>query len=87
MITQHCAKRIVERGINIDPEMIEYLCNKSKCDTAFVLGQIQFLGDLNHVILIVREKIAVTIEFRRCSQTHSCHSLDVDMIVESPCLF
>ncbi len=21
MITQHCAKRIVERGINIDPEM------------------------------------------------------------------
>lgn len=87
MITQHCAKRIIERRINIDPEMVEYLCSKSVCDTAFVLGQINFLNEPNHVILIVREKIAVTIEFRRVSQSHTEKSLNVDMIVEYPCLF
>lgn len=87
MITQHCVKRIEERHINIDLEILEYLCNKASCDTAFILGEINFLGDMNHVILIVRENNAVTIEFRRCSQPHTEKSLNVDMIVEYPCLF
>lgn len=88
MVTNHCIQRIKERQINIDLEMIEFLVNKSNGqDVAFILGEIKFLGDENYVILIVRNFQAVTIEFRRKSQTITAHSLQVDTVSKYPCLF
>lgn len=88
MVTNHCIQRIKERQINIDLEMIEFLVNKSNGqDVAFILGEIKFLEDENYVILIVRDFQAVTIEFRRKSQTITAHSLQVDTVSKYPCLF
>jgi len=88
MVTNHCIQRIKEREINIDLEMIEFLVNKSNGqNVAFILGEINFLEDENYVILIVRNNQAVTIEFRRKSQTITAHSLQVDTVSKYPCLF
>jgi hypothetical protein len=88
MITSHCKSQIEKRKINIDPEMIEFLVKKSnKVDSAFILGEQIFLGDVCHVILIVRHDIAITIEFRRKTQTITEKSLDVSQIVRFPCIF
>lgn len=87
MITPHCLKRIKEREINVDLEMVEYLCKKSTVSTAFILGKITFLGEINYVILVVREGDAVTLELRRATQTISIDALKVGLIVEYPCLF
>lgn len=88
MVTSHCMKRIQERNINIDMEMIEFLVNKSNGQAvAFILGETKFLGDENYVILIVRNNVAVTIEIRRKSQTITAHALNVDTVSKYPCLF
>ena len=88
MVTAHCLKRIEERGINIDVEMLEFLVKKSQgFDMAFILGEIKFLDDDNYVILIVRNNVAVTLEIRRKSQSISPHSLNVDAVSKYPCLF
>lgn len=88
MVSPHCKKRIEERNINIDLEMLEYLVKKSDGkNVAFILGETKFLGDDNYIILIVRNNVAVTIEIRRKSQTVTRHSLNVDTVSEFPCLF
>lgn len=88
MVTPHCMKRIQERNINIDMEMIEFLVKKSNGqDVAFILGETKFLDDDNYVILIVRNNVAVTIEIRRKSQTITAHALNVDTVSKYPCLF
>lgn len=88
MVSQHCIKRIQERNINIDLEMIEYLVKKSNGQNiAFILGETKFLEDENYVILIVRNNEAVTVQFRRKSQTITAHALDVDTVSKFPCLF
>ena len=88
MVTPHCMKRIQERNINIDMEMLEFLVKKSNGqDVAFILGETKFLGDDNYVILIVRNNIAVTIEIRRKSQTITAHALNVETVSKYPCLF
>lgn len=88
MVTPHCMKRIQERNINIDMEMLEFLVKKSNGqDVAFILGEIKFLDDDNYVILIVRNNVAVTIEIRRKSQTITAHALNVDTVSKYPCLF
>jgi len=88
MVTSHCIKRIQERNINIDLEMIEYLVKKSNGQNiAFILGETKFLEDENYVILIVRNNEAVTVQFRRKSQTITAHALDVDTVSKFPCLF
>ena len=88
MVTNHCIQRIKEREINIDLEMIEFLVNKSNGqNVAFILGEINFLEDENYVILIVRNNQAVTIEFRRKSQSITARSLQVDTVSKYPCLF
>lgn len=88
MISHHCHKRIKERKINIDPEMIELLVEKAKKrDVAYILGEVDFLGDRNYLILFVRNGVATTIEPRRKSQTITRHSLDVEEVVPYPCLF
>lgn len=88
MVTPHCMKRIQERNINIDMEMLEFLVKKSNGqDVAFILGETKFLGDDNYVILIVRNNVAVTIEIRRKSQTITAHALNVDTVSKYPCLF
>ncbi len=62
MITSHCISQIEKRQINVDLEMIEFLVKKSnKVDSAFILGEQMFLGDICHVILIVRYEKAITI--------------------------
>lgn len=41
MGTPHCIKRIKERNINIDLEMLEFLVKKSDGqDVAFILGEV-----------------------------------------------
>lgn len=88
MITSHCIKRIQDRKINIDLEILEYLCGKSQdTDTAFILGETEFLGDMNFIILIVRNGRAITIEFRRKGQTISEKSLRVRKLENYPCTF
>jgi len=88
MITTHALKRIEERHISIDIEMVEYLCQKYKSqDTAVFLGEILFLGDMNYVILIIRGGNAITIEFRRKSQSIDEKSLNVMRVEKYPCLF
>jgi len=88
MITKHALQRIEERQIEIDLEMIEYFCQKySDMDTAVFLGKIVFLGDDNHVILIIRDGNAITIEFRRCTQNCDEKTLNVDRVKEYPCIF
>ena len=88
MITPHVLKRIEERQIEIDLEMIEYFCQKySDFDTAVFLDKVMFLGDNNHVILIIRNGNAVTIEFRRCTQNCDKNSLKVIQVIEYPCIF
>lgn len=88
MVTSHVLKRIKERQIEIDIEMVEYFCQKyDNMDTAVFLGKIVFLGEKNHVILIIRDGNAVTIEFRRCTQNNDANSLNVEQVVEFPCLF
>lgn len=88
MVTSHCMKRIQERNINIDMEMLEFLVKKSNGqDVAFILGETKFLDDDNYVILIVRNNVAVTIEIRRKSQTITAHALNVDTVSKYPCLF
>jgi hypothetical protein len=88
MVTSHVLRRIEERQIEIDIEMIEYFCQKyNDLDTAVFLGIVTFLGDKNYVILIIRGGDAVTIEFRRCSQICDEKSLKVQQVVEYPCLF
>lgn len=88
MVTPHCMKRIQERNINIDMEMLEFLVKKSNGqDVAFILGETKFLGDDNYVILIVRNNVAVTIEIRRKSQTITAHALNVETVSKYPCLF
>jgi len=68
--------------------MVELLCKKSYgIDIAYILGEVEFLGDLNVVILVVRNWNAVTIEFRRKSQTITEKSLNVVAISKYPCLF
>ncbi len=88
MVSQHCINRIKERHINIDLEMLEFLVNKSNGQSvAFILGETTFLGDENYIILIVRNNQAITIQFRRKSQTINPHSLNVDTVSKYPCLF
>lgn len=88
MVSNHCIQRIKERQINIDLEMAEFLVNKSNGNSvAFILGEVNFLGDKNYVILIVRNNQAVTIEIRRKSQTISPFALGVDTVSKYPCLF
>lgn len=88
MVTPHCKSQIEKREINVDIEMIEYLCRKSnKIDSAFILGEKYFLGDICYVILIVRHEIAITIELRRKTQSITEKSLQVEQIVPHPCLF
>lgn len=88
MVSNHCIQRIKERQINIDLEMIEFLVSKSNGNSvAFILDEVDFLGDENYVILIVRNNQAVTIEFRRKSQTITAHALNVDTVSKYPCLF
>ena len=88
MVTSHCLQRIKEREINIDLEMIEFLVNKSNGQNmAFILGEVKFLDDENYVILIVRNYEAVTIQFRRKSQTTTAHALQVDTVSKYPCIF
>ena len=88
MVTPHCIKRIKERNINIDLEMLEFLVKKSNGqDVAFILGETKFLDDDNYVILIVRNNVAVTIEIRRKSQTITAHALNVDTVSKYPCIF
>ena len=88
MVTSHVLRRIKERQIEIDIEMMEYFCQKyGDNDTAVFLGKIKFLGELNHVILIIRDGDAITIEFRRCTQNCDANILDVEQVVEFPCLF
>lgn len=88
MITPHVLKRIEERQIEIDLEMIEYFCQKyNQQDTAVFLGKVMFLGDENYVILIIRNGNAITIEFRRCGQNCDKHSLNVEKVEKYPCLF
>jgi len=88
MVTSHCIKRIQERNINIDIEMLEFLCQKSNGqNVAFILGEVRFLDDDNYIILIVRNYEAVTIQFRRKSQTITAHSLQVDTVSKYPCIF
>lgn len=88
MVTPHCKSQIEKREITVDIEMIEYLCRKSnKIDSAFILGEKMFLGDICYVILIVRHEVAITIEFRRKSQSISEKSLQVEQVVKYPCIF
>ena len=88
MVTNHVLKRIEERQIEIDIEMIEYFCQKyEECDTAIFLGKIDFLDEKNYVILIIRDGNAVTIEFRRCNQNCDANSLNVEQVIQYPCLF
>lgn len=88
MVSQHCINRIKERQINIDLEMLEFLVNKSNGQrVGFILGEVEFLGDINYLILIVRNSVAVTIEPRRKSQSINPHSLNVDTVSKYPCLF
>ena len=88
MVTSHVLRRIEERQIEIDIEMIEYFCQKyNECDTAIFLGLVTFLDERNFVILIIRDGDAITIEFRRCTQKCDKHSLNVEQVIEYPCLF
>lgn len=88
MVTKHVLQRIEERRIEIDLEMIEYFCKKyNSQDTAVLLGEVQFLGEENYVILIIRNGNAIAIEFRRCSQNNDAKSLKVDSVIAFPCLF
>lgn len=93
MVTEHCKRRIKEREINIDLEIIEYLVKKSEGnDVAFVLGEVKIFDDDNFIILIVREYVAVTIEIRRKSQIENAkgrlaQSLRVKEAVNYPCIF
>lgn len=87
MVSPHCERRIKERNINVDLEMIELLVNKSDGkNIAYIMGEVKFLDDDNYVILIVRNFVAVTIEIRRKSQTISAHALNVDTVSKYPCL-
>ena len=88
MVTPHVLKRIEERKIEIDIEMVELFCRKySDFDTAVFLGKVLFLGETNHVILIIRNGNAVTIEFRRITQHCDKLALNVAQVIEYPCLF
>lgn len=88
MLTSHAIKRIEEREINIDLEILEHLANKySEKDTAVILGEIDFLDAENYVIAIIRGGNVITIEFRRKSQTITEKSLNVECLVKYPCLF
>jgi hypothetical protein len=88
MISSHCKSQIEKREINIDIEMIEYLVKKAKgIDLAFILGEQYFLDALCLIILIVRHDTAITIEFRRKSQSITTESLKVIDIVKYPCTF
>ena len=93
MVAPHCKSQIEKRGINVDLEMIEYLVTKSKgIDSAFILGEQEFLSDDCWIILIVRHNVAITIEFRRKSQCRKSQSLNesslkVEQIVKFPCIF
>ena len=88
MVSNHIRKRIEERKINIDIEMVEYFCQKyNSQDTAVILGEVVFLGDMNYVILIIRGGNAVTIEFRRKTQNNDAKSLKVESVIDYPCLF
>ena len=88
MIAQHCKSQIEKRHINIDLEMIEFLVTKSNnVDSAFILGEQIFMDDNCYIILIVRHEVAITIEFRRKTQSITEKSLDVKQIVKYPCVF
>jgi hypothetical protein len=88
MVSPHCISQIKKREINVDIEMIEYLTEKSQgIDSAFILGETVFMGDDNYVILIVRHNAAITIEFRRMSQSLNKNCLNVEQIIKYPCLF
>ena len=88
MVSPHCISQINKREINVDIEMIEYLTEKSQdIDSAFILGEVEFLGDENYVILIVHHEVAITIEFRRKSQSLNTYCLNVEQIIKYPCLF
>jgi hypothetical protein len=87
MVSPHCISQINKGEINVDTEMIEYLTEKSQgTDSAFVLGEMEFLGDNNYVILIVRHEVAITIEFRRITQSLNTNCLGVEQIIKFPCL-
>ena len=86
MITSHCKSQIENRQIHVDIEMIEYLCQKSDhIDSAYIIGEDTFLGDKCWIILIVRHDDAITIEFRRKSQSLSENSLKVNHIEKCLC--
>lgn len=88
MITEHALKRIKERQIEIDLEMLEYFCQKyNQHDTAIILGKVKFLGEDNLVICIIRDANVITIEFRRTSQHNDANSLNVEEVIAYPCLF
>lgn len=88
MVTSHCIKRIQERNISIDIKMLEFLCQKSEGKSvAFIIGEVKFLDDDNYVILIVRNYEAITIQFRRKSQTITASALNVDTVSKYPCIF
>ncbi|MFZ2992469.1 MAG: hypothetical protein WA061_02025 [Microgenomates group bacterium] len=88
MINQHARNQIINRNIPVDIEMVEFLTKKSEgIDTAFILGDGENLGDRCWIILIVRNYTAITIEYRRKTQSITKQSLKVNKISEYPCLF
>lgn len=76
----HITKRLKERGINIDAEIISRMAKRCSGDSALILLHLskkqivdKSNGDL--VYLIVRHKSPITVMFRRSDQ---CNKLELE---------
>ena len=78
----HCKKQMEEREIELDVEFLIYLAEKTEEENvAIVLGTKEYLGNLNNVILIIRDFYPVTVECRRKTQSLNKNVLEVDNII------
>ncbi len=92
MINNHLIQRLQERGINYHPFTLESMAEKCEKDTAIVLCQCKTQQGMSYgdyysresngelVVMIVRERQARTIMFRRLNQPLTCDALRVSAI-------
>ena len=94
---RHINKRLDERGLSINPEILQRMVNRCEGDTALILFKLEKCnkdypdnnycsrkesnGDL--VVLVVRHKYPITIMYRRRSQDKDLDSMKVALNVNS----
>jgi hypothetical protein len=97
-MTHHAIERIqgrlAQEGVRISENVIIGLCYECDTDTAVIIAKTEHKGDNTNsyygrtdsngdmVVLIIRHHEAITIMFRRSSQTNTPEQLRVNQIID-----